>query len=129
MRENKFRVWCEFELEGEIVKTMEGPESWFLLSQTGKLWTYEPDSAPQPISKEYIKAIPLFYTGKEDDAGKEIYQGDTLKYSINGHEQDSPYVIENIAEWFEEMYNSDSYYRWDSAGKIIGNKYENPELI
>ena len=69
------------------------------------------------------------YTEKEDRNGKEIYEGDVVKYSIDGHEQSSPYVIENMVEWFEIMYDSDSYYRWDDIGEVIGNICENPELL
>jgi len=42
MKENKFRVYCEIEFEGKITKSMESPASWFLMTQTGKLWTYDP---------------------------------------------------------------------------------------
>lgn len=129
MKENKFKVWCEYEFGDEIVKEIAGPESWFLLTQTGKLMTYGPNEPLRPAETEYKKAIPLFYTGKEDDTGKEICQGDILEYSIDGHKQDSPYIVEDIAEWFEAMYDSDDYFRWDSVGKIIGNKYENPEIL
>jgi len=62
-------------------------------------------------------------------SGKEIYEGDKLEYSIDGHKQAVPYIIEDMTDWFEEMYNTDSYYRWDNQGKVIGNIYENPKLL
>lgn len=56
---------------------------------------------------------------------KEFYQGDKLKYSIDGHEQSQPYVIKDIAEWLKTMYDTDEYFRWDEDSiEIIGNIHE-----
>jgi len=79
MKENFFRVYCEIEFEGEITKSMESPASWFLLTQTGKLWTYDPGEIPCPIEKEYKVAIPLFYSGFKDINKVEIYEADIIK--------------------------------------------------
>ena len=79
MKENIFRVYCEFEFEGELKKCMESPASWFLLSQTGKLWTYDSVDIPRPIGKEYKVAIPLFYSGFKDRDGVEIYEADIIQ--------------------------------------------------
>jgi len=79
LKENKFRVYCEFEFEGELKKCMESPASWFLLSQTGKLWTYDPVEIPHPIEKEYKVAIPLFYSGFKDINKVEIYEADIIQ--------------------------------------------------
>ena len=140
MRENKFRVYYEFKFQGKIEKGMASPASWFLIPQTGKLWTYEPDSAPQPISKEYIKAIPLFYTGKKDKKKNEVYDGDivnvkpfsdiSLKWSTGEVKWIAEYFTWGVKCFYE---NSKEFYTYlfqqiDEIEKI-GNIYENPELF
>lgn len=79
MKENKFRVYCEIEFEGKITKSMESPASWFMLTQTGKLWTYDPGEIARPLEKEYKVAIPLFYSGFKDINKVEIYEADIIQ--------------------------------------------------
>jgi uncharacterized phage protein (TIGR01671 family) len=68
------------------------------------------------------------YTGLRDINGKEIYEGDIVKHSIDGYEQAYSYHIHDMVDWFQDMYNADDYYRWDEDSiEIIGNIYENPE--
>ena len=145
MREHKFRVYCEFEIDGELHKVMESEASWFLLDQVGRLWSYGPLKAPQLIGKEYIKAIPLFYTGLNDKNGKEIYDGDIISaydrevaIENNRIEKNRP-LVKGIVKYeppgffisipnkipanFLEFNNDSEPY------DIIGNIHENPELL
>ena len=59
------------------------------------------------------------YTGLKDKNGKEIYEGDIFNYD---GEIDTIDSIEDF--YFNELIE----YRM-SEGKIIGNIYENPELL
>lgn len=134
MEENKFRVYCEFEINGELHKSMESPASWFLLTQTGELWSYDPGEAPRPLEKEYTKAIPLFYTGFRDLDCNEIYKGDLIQ-------NESGRICE--VGWNKECGRWDAYVKrtvkndnangfspkeWHRFVRIIGNIYENLEF-
>jgi len=133
----KYRVWCEFEINGKIEKCMESPASWFLLTQTGKLLESGPVVLPQPLSKAYIKAIPLFYTGCKDKNGKDIYEGDIVKL----YEHHQPEVVEYCGSIFGVfLYKTkkrnngtfqsiDEWCPIDCPIEVIGNIYENGDLL
>lgn len=140
MRLNEFRVYCEIEFEGRITKCMGSPASWFLMTQTGKLWTYGPGEIPRPLEKEYKKAIPLFYTGLKDRNGTEIYKGDILEID-DDWESGEGERGEVMWDGKNAMFRLFCYTKYGGKGwfmpenktwmklKIIGNIYENPDLL
>ena len=131
MKPAKFRVYYEYEIDGEIHKGIESESSWFLLTQSGELLQHGP-LEPLRDCKEYKKLIPLFYTGLKDSKGVEIYEGDIVRFWIDN--------IEEVSEVFFECgcfsvktKNTDPYYH-PCLGvvefvEIIGNIYEQPELL
>ena len=127
MREIKFRAWDEtnkrmytqsFELnwKGEITRTY--------------------GLYPSP------SLILMQYTGLKDKSGKEIYEGDVLDgdtytgkviIKFGAHETSTDYYACN-AYGFYGLAQYDNTYSLDCClhsedAKIIGNIYENPELL
>lgn len=126
MREIKFRVWNEdtkemLEIQKHSFKTNKSmPYGWNM--------QYEFDGLMQ-------------YTGLKDKHGKEIYEGDICK-SYGGYIQE---VIWRNNSWMyklkaNKMYQGEKYVEtiYNTIGdtdhknfgdEIIGNIYENPELL
>lgn len=86
----------------------------------------------QSFSKEntVYHSQPLQYTGLKDKNGKEIYEGDILRIRLN------PETIQNFKVVWNDGYRvireDTFYYRLSQVSnecEIIGNIYENPELI
>jgi hypothetical protein len=67
------------------------------------------------------------FTGLNDNNDKDIYEGDVCTVWM-GCKQDNPYVVEDLRELYLDMSHADHYYRITRI-EVIGNIYENPELL
>lgn len=106
MREIKFRAW------DTTSNQMMGSSS---LTDYFKRW-----SGPPNGEAFYV----MQFTGLKDKNGKEIYEGDIMKITEHYHE-----VFWDIdrAMFRTKVYSLTSSIQWD--GEVIGNIYENPELL
>lgn len=72
----------------------------------------------------------MMYTGQQDKHGKDIYEGDIVK-SFNV--DDTIYWYEGCSSFYKrDKYEGESYpveSEYTKYREIIGNIYENPELV
>ncbi|MDQ0268911.1 YopX family protein [Cytobacillus purgationiresistens] len=125
MREIKFRLWCK-DLE-EIIEVNE------VGFENNKLWYIECIDHDKELLyfPEKNDHVLMEYTGLKDKNGKKIYEGDIVKHL--GRIGEITWECEYKALGFYLKSGEDlldvvnPYSSW--ALVIIGNIYENPELL
>lgn len=102
MREIKFRAW-DFKNK-EIIEDA--------MTLNGTLFY-----------KDNPNFVLLQFTGLKDKNGKEIFEGDIVKFKVIGGERKEVIIFE------DGCFLAGSFYLNRKDVEIIGNIYENPELL
>jgi len=120
-----------------ILQYKDGTIQSFFIYPFNDLLDDEDSNKPIPSGAKHL-AIGLQYTGLKDKNGKEIYEGDILQVAGN-KKYEVKYCTggESNFEWFGGMFilhlNEENFFGFDEyamkTGGIIGNIYENPELL
>lgn len=151
MREIKFRAWDK--VKKEMLIKFDDYDADLCISMNGVVLTKTDNGAcgdPECCGeyREYMtddnnnKFIVMQYTGLKDKNGKEIYEGDIIQ--TNNIEGKTLFIItfeDNycgsfgsfVARHIKSFKNNGSissiHCEATECGKIVGNIYENPELL
>lgn len=91
-------------------------------------WSYDYDEEIIDYEDVNNKIILMQYTGLKDKNGKEIYEGDILKGTFYGFPMpEYDYVFQIY--WDEKEKGFMASYFEPSECEVIGNIYDNPELL
>ncbi len=128
MREIKFRAWNGFKMYKPLLLEQNEER---LFVQTGSKGIFRGDTNKQILSQ---------FTGLQDENGKDIYEGDILEVLAPYMDKPERYKVEWRGEYsypafdldgFESEMNglSEVIETGDYNYKVIGNIFENPELL
>jgi len=127
MKEIKFRAWDRQlkNMSFYTLDTMTVGNTNYLGS--GCFFDIE-GTKTDPTEKEF-----MLYTGLKDKSEKEIYEGDIVQYFDTLFSPRELYIIDFVNGMFYLKSNEDEEYNADLCEvaplEVIGNIYENPELL
>ena len=123
MRTIKFRAWDKENKEMLEIEDLHWDECTreFLIRTT----MYSDYFTPEEM-------MLMQYTGLHDKNGKEIYEGDIIKVKMYDGKYENYKIVFRNAE-FEAINEDDTNFIatdvWNIYTEVIGNIYENPELL
>lgn len=132
MREFKFKVW-NYEESGFLQVVSFGVDDdgsiWYVYALDDKEAKIEPPYFPD---SDEIKILQ--FTGLKDKDGLEIYEGDILdspNWVVSFVDSSDGANLGMSSGWYEQRDNFESYRQLEVGDEVevIGNIYENPELL
>lgn len=131
MREIKFRAWQNGHKRMREVHSISWKDG--VITYVGITQQNTAPAAQTYGTKDYPLSYlnVMQYTGLKDKNGVEIYEGDVVK--ARGFEPDTYEVVFDRGGFClkrgDDGYYPDIKYVEDEHGEVIGNIYQNPELI
>ena len=126
----KFRVWDK--LSERFIYPDKGYQGHYILDLNGRFHDLGNGSG----GDEYVVQQ---YTGLRDKNGKDIYEGDIIQYNVGSSYDDMSFVVkwsnDSLSWIFQSISGEVLSNCWTPNGnrfnfiEIIGNIYENPELL
>jgi uncharacterized phage protein (TIGR01671 family) len=129
MREIKFRAW-----DKKLKKMFEFELEWSKYVNHEEIQCLTPVGVGNPNVENIEKPSDLMqYTGLKDKNGKEIYEGDILNMTYHGSvsivEPEIKVIVGFERGSFIIEENGISLGKIGRSLEVIGNIYENPELL
>ena len=122
-REIKFRAWDKNEKRMFSVKGIDFENRYIEIDKP------DGDSSHEEHLMEDMELMQ--YTGRKDKNGKEIYEGDILADGKKPPQYGKVFWQDEGTNWCVNWRMRDGSWETDQwmSGEVIGNIYENPELI
>jgi uncharacterized phage protein (TIGR01671 family) len=125
MRELKFRAWDKdkkvMHYDFQFIKSGDGVGQ-FILFISDKEDNIVKQQNPYPVDRFEI----MQYTELKDKNGKEIYEGDILN---KNQKLEVIYHKGSYCIWYVDYWFALNEHLTERETEVIGNKYENPELM